>query len=176
MAVVCHLHLRVEDVDRGVDNGGSVAVGDDLEQLAGGVGDNGHEVEAQLTRLQVEDEVVGVAALLAGLQEGVLGALEADSGQVDDDVRGGGHALGERPGVDEGAAEDGDADGGVLVVGDLDDGLGGAAVDQLKAEDVGLGELGVDIDLDLGRGLGQGLLGSLLAEKSLVSKMRANDG
>ena len=50
----------------------------------------------------------------------------------------------------QGAADEGEGDGLVLVVGDLDDGLGGPAVDQLDAEDVGVGEGPDDVGLELG--------------------------
>lgn len=50
------------------------------------------------------------------------------------------------------------------MVGDLDEGRRGAAIDQLEAEDVGVGERGPDVGVE-GGGLGSsGRLGNRLLE------------
>ena len=48
------------------------------------------------------------------------------------------------------ATDKGELNGLILVVGNLDHGLGGTSVDQLDAKDVGLGEGGRDVGLELG--------------------------
>jgi hypothetical protein len=46
----------------------------------------------------------------------------------------------------EGATDDQDADRRYLVVGNIEDGFRGVAIDQLHAEDLGLREGGTDVD------------------------------
>lgn len=51
----------------------------------------------------------------------------------------------------EGAADDEDADGLGLGVVDVEDCAGWVAVDELDAKDLGVGEGGLDVDLQVGR-------------------------
>lgn len=112
-------------------------------------------MQANILRLHVEDEGVGQGLLLAGGN----GGLVLDGGQVAQD---GGVGRGVRArllGRHELAAQEGDLDGAVLIVGDIDDSLGWAAVDQFHAEDVGLGESSNDLGIQPQfRSVGNGLI------------------
>lgn len=68
----------------------------------------------------------------------------------------GGGSLGENLGVGEGSRDKGDGDGAVFLVGDVDDGAGGLAVDEAQAEDVGVGEGYFDVGFEFGGGVGDG--------------------
>ena len=62
----------------------------------------------------------------------------------------------------KGAADDGDGDGGGLVVGDVEDGASGVVVDEFDAEDFALREGGEDVDGE-SRGLEFGFVGYFVA-------------
>ena len=61
----------------------------------------------------------------------------------------------------EGSAHEGDVDGAIFLVLDVDEGLGDLAVYELDAKDVGFGEGGRDVGLELGLdgGCGGGVTG-----------------
>ena len=139
-------HLRVEEAGGSLDDGDDVVVDLDLVEVIGGGDDDAGQLEADILGQHVEDEGVGDGLLLAGGD----GGLVSDGGQVADDAGGDGGVGGQLLGGVQGAADEGEGDGLVLVVGDLDDGFGGPAVDQLDAEDVGVGEGPDDVGLELG--------------------------
>ena len=141
------LHLRVEEAGGRLDDARGAAVGLDLEDLVGGgVGDDGDQLDDDVLGHHVEDELEGQLVLLAGGD----GDVVAHGRQVAQDGGGGGGVVGQRRGGLELAADEGDFNWGVLVVGDLDQGLGDAAVDDLDAEDVGVGEGRLDVGLEVG--------------------------
>lgn len=131
--------------------------------VALGVGDDSDKAEENILRLHVEGKGEGELLLLAGGDLDVV----LDGRQVADDGLVGGLLGGELLGGGEGAADKGDLDGAIVAVVDLDDSLCGTAVDELDAKDVGLGEAGADIGLELGdirrRGVGiRSVLGNVL--------------
>ena len=118
----------------------------DLENLAGGVGDDGNKLDNDILRHHIQDKVVGESLLLAS---GDLG-LEASGGQVAHNRGVERRVLGQRLGGLEGTANKSDLDGALFLVGDVDKSPGDLAVHELDAEDVGIGEGGLDVRLQLG--------------------------
>lgn len=149
-----NIHLGVEEAGGGLNNGSGSVVDLDLVDVALGVGDNSNKTEENILRLHVEGKGKGELLLLAGGNLKVV----LDGRQVADDGLVGGLLGGELLGSGEGAADKGDLDGAIVAVVDLDDGLCGTTVDELDTKDVGLGEAGADIGLELGdigrRGVG----------------------
>lgn len=140
----------------------------DLEDLAGGVRDNGDQLELDVPRVHVQGEVVRQDLLLAGGD----GDLVAHGSQVSEDGsvmrRVGGQFLS----VQEHASDNSDLDGAILVVGDLNQRLGGPAVDELDAEDVRLGEGCRDVRLQVR--LGRDLRVCLESRVVLATTIRRN--
>ena len=126
-----------------------------LEDLAGLVGENCEELDDGVLGHHVEGEGVGHSVLRAGRD----GDVVAGHREVAQDARGLGGALGERLGRLEQAANEDNVNGAILVVGDVDQGLGEATVHKLDSEDVGIGEGRHDVDLELGCLFGDGGLG-----------------
>ncbi len=118
-----------------------------LEDLASLVGDDGEEINSDILGHHVLDESEGNGVLLAGGdRDVVLGGREvANDGSR---LR---SALGQRLGGLDDTADNGDLNWAILVVGDLNQSLGDATVDELDSKDVGLGESGLDIGLELSR-------------------------
>lgn len=151
------LHLRVEDAGRGLDDARGSAVGLDLEDLAGtGVGDDGDQLNDDILGHHVENELEGELVLGAGRD----GDVVPDGRQVAEDRGGLGRVGGQRLCSPERTANKGDVDWRLLVVSDLNQRLGDPAVDDLDAEDVGIGESRLDVGLEVGlldrhRGLGR---------------------
>lgn len=154
-------HLGVKEAHGSLDDGGQVVKGRDLEDVALGAGDDSGELDADVLGLHVEGEGVGEALALAGGDLDVV----LDGGEVVDDALVGGGVLGEVLGGDEGAGNEGDLQGPVLAVVDLDEGVGRAAVDQLDTEDVGLGEGRGDLGVEHG-GVSGGGTGLSILEAS----------
>lgn len=102
------------------------------------IGEHGEQLQPHILGLGVEREGEGDGLLLAGLDLQVV----LDDGEVAQDGLVLGGAVGQDGGGVQGAADKGELDGGGLAVGDLDEGLGRAAIDELDAEDVGVGEAG----------------------------------
>lgn len=146
--------MGIKDVSGSLDDAGDAVVGLDLEDLAGLVGDDGQELQADVLRHHVENEVEGHGVLGTGGD----GDVVADGRQVAEDGGRSRGVCGQRLGGHELAADEGDVDGASFVVGDVNEGLGGPAIDQLDAEDVGLGEGGFNVGLEVGAygGLGAG--------------------
>jgi len=141
-----YLHLGVEDAGRSLHNRSRAAVGLNLEDLALVVGDDGREVEDDILGGHVQGKGIRHNVLLAG---GDLDAIAKPRQVADDGDRLGG-ALGQRLGGLEVSADKGNVDRAFLLVGDLDQGLGGATVDELDTKDVGLGEGRLNVELEVG--------------------------
>jgi hypothetical protein len=122
-------------------------VGRNSEDVALGVGDDGQKLDAHLLGLHIEGEGIRERLLLARLDL----QLVRDRGQVPQDALVGRGCLREGLGVHEGTRDKGDLDGAGFLVVDLDEGLGRAAVDEVEAEDVGIGEGGDDVGIEDGR-------------------------
>lgn len=137
------VHLRVEDADGRLDDADGLVV--HLHRVEGilGVLEHGRQVQAQVLRVQLRHEAVRDAlALAAGDLEVVAG-----DGQVTDDRVG-------RLQRHERAADEGDGHELGLIVVEGEHRLRGVVVDQLDAEDLGVGEGGRDGDLEVRRGAG----------------------
>lgn len=117
-----------------------------------GVGDDSDELNKDILGVHVDGEGVGKLLLLASLNLEVVG----DRGEVADNLLVSRGVLGELLGGGEDTSDESDIDGLAVVVGDLDDGLDGATVDELHAEDVGLGKGGGDIGEERGGSDGGG--------------------
>lgn len=153
-------HLRVEEAGGSLDNGGAALIRRHLEDGALGIREDGKQAQAHVLRVHVEHKRVGKRLCLARLN---LQAVLHD-GQVAHDALVGGHIVGGVLGRPQRAVGEEELDRAVLVVGDLDEGRRGAAIDQLEAEDVGVGERGLDLGVE-GGGLGSsGRLGNRLLE------------
>ena len=148
------LHLRVEEAGGCLDDTDDVVVNLNLVEIVGGGDDDAGQLQLDILRQHVEDEGVRDGLLLAGGDDGLV----ADGSQVAEDAGGDGGVLRQLLGALQGTAHEGDGDGLLLMVGDLDDGLSRATVDQLHAEDVSLGEGTNDIGLELGNGFAAGVL------------------
>lgn len=154
--------MRIEKAGGSLDNGGAALVGRDLEDGALGVGEDGEEAQTDILGHHVEHKRVRERLGLARLN---LQAVLHDR-QVAHDALVGGDVLGEVLGRPQRAIGEEELDGAVFVVGDLDEGRRGAAIDQLEAEDVGVGERGSDVGIE-GGGLDH-LLSRLLICCALV--------
>jgi hypothetical protein len=139
--------LRIKDAGRSLDNADSLVGDTDLEDVSTLGSHNRAQLEAEVLGVHVQDEGVRKRLGLAGRDDGIV----TDSAQVADNASRGVGILGKRLQSVERAANESELDGLLLVVCDLDHGLGRAAVDQLDAEDVGLGEAGRDIGVELRR-------------------------
>lgn len=138
--------MRIEEAGGSLDNGGAALVSRDLEDGALGVGEDGEEAQTDILGHHVEHKRVRERLGLARLN---LQAVLHDR-QVAHDALVGGDVLGEVLGRPQRAIGEEELDGAVFVVGDLDEGRRGAAIDQLEAEDVGVGERGSDVGIEGG--------------------------
>jgi hypothetical protein len=131
------LHLGIEEAGVLIHNGDSSVVRLHGEE---GIarGDDGGNIQTKLLRMHVGLDPEGQRLLLAGrdLDSILLG------GQVAHDTG----ALRIEVGRPEAAADELDDDGLWLLVREGDEGVGGLAVDELYAEDFGIGEAGGDCD------------------------------
>lgn len=150
-------HLRVEEASRGFHNGRGAIVGRDGEDATLGVGDNGHELDADVLGLHVERKGIGHLLRLAGGD----GQVVLRGRQVVQDALVERRVVGQRLLRRQGARDKGDLDGAVLVVGHLDDGARGLAVDQAQADELGVGKRGRDLGIELRGGGGSFRLGLL---------------
>lgn len=159
------VHLGVEEASGSLNDGGSGVGGLDLVDGTLGVGDDSDELNKDILGVHVDGEGVGKLLLLASLNLEVVG----DRGEVADNLLVSRGVLGELLGGGEDTSDESDIDGLAVVVGDLDDGLDGATVDELHAEDVGLGKGGGDIGEERGGSDGGGS-GSVILERWSVSE------
>lgn len=160
------IHLGVEEAGGSLDNGGAALIRRDLEDGALGIGEDGKQAQTHILRSHVQRKRVGKRLCLARLN---LQAVLHD-GQVAHDALIGGHVGGEVLGRPQRAVGKEELDGAVLVVGDLNEGRRGAAIDQLEAEDVGVGERGSDVGVERG-GLSLWLSGLLELAVALVWRL-----
>lgn len=138
--------MGIEEAGGSLHNGGAALISRDLEDGALGVGEDGEQAQTDVLGHHVEHKRVRERLCLAGLNlQAVL-----DNSQVAHDALVGGDVLGEVLGGPQGAIGEEELDGAIFVVGDLDEGGRGAAIDQLKAEDVGIGERGSDVGIQGG--------------------------
>lgn len=75
-----------------------------------------------------------------------------------DDALVGGRVVGQRLAGAQGARDESDLDGALLVVGHLEDRARGLSVDEAQADELGVGEAGDDLGVE-GRGDGGGGFG-----------------
>lgn len=93
------------------------------------VSDDGGEIQSQVLRVKLGDEVVVDAIGLAGGDFHIV----PGSRQVTDDLRTSLRIEGSGPEI---AANEADADGLLLVIGDREECLGWVAIDELDAENL----------------------------------------
>ncbi len=148
------IHLGVEEAGGSLDNAGQAAVDLHLEDLALGVRHDSLELQNDVLGVHVQDEVEGERLGFAGGDRDVV----SHSRQVADHAGRLRSVLGQRLGGPKLATHDRDLNGPILVVGDLDQSSCRPAVDELDAEDVGIGKGRLDVGLELGSC--GGLLGS----------------
>lgn len=151
-----NIHLGVEEAGRRLDDGGSLVISLELVDSTLGVGDDSNYLEKNILGLHILGESKG--QLLLGTSRNLEAVLHGRQVAHDALVSRGIGSAG--LGGDERAANHGDGDGLRLMVGDLDEGLGRSAVDELHAEDVSVGEgrLGIGGELRLGDGRGTSVL------------------
>lgn len=154
---VINLHLRIEPANRRLNNADSLVVDLTSVDLACSALQHGGEVQAQVLRVHLSRERVCESLALAGGDRDAI----ALGGEVAEDGRDLRRAR-DVYGSGERAANDQDLDGLGLLVVDVEDGTGGVAVHELDAEDLCLREGGGNVDIDVGRGLGRGVLDLLL--------------
>lgn len=139
-------HLRVKEAGRGLNDGGGSVVSLELVDIAVGVGDNSNKLEKDILGLHVEGEGERKLLLLTSLN----GEVVRDSSQVTDDALVGGLVSGKLLGGSELATNEGDLDGSLVAVLDLNNSLGRSAIDKLDAKDVGVGERRSHVGSELG--------------------------
>lgn len=149
------LHLRVEEAGGRLDNGSGAVESREGKDAALVVGEDGHELDADVLGLHVEGKAVGDGLGLAGVD----GQVVLRGRQVVEDALVGGGVGGQGLVRGEGARHQGELDGAGLVVGHLEQGARGLAVDQAQANELGVGKGGRDFGVDGGRGgVGGGVL------------------
>jgi hypothetical protein len=132
-------------------------VNQDLVEVTGRISDEGGELDANILGLHILGERERKLLLLASGDLNVV----LDGSQVADDASISGAVLGDLLQGVERTGNKGDRDGvGILVV-DLNDSLGRTSVDELNAEDFGLGEDSLDISVE-------GSLGSGIDDRSVL--------
>lgn len=136
-----NIHLRVKNAGGSLNNADSLVVdGDGVEGFLR-VLEHSYQLETHILGVHLGAEAVRDGLLLAGrnVERVALG------GEILQDARFIAGVLEQR------AADDGDADGLGLFIGDGQARLGGVAIDELHAEDLGLRKAGRHGDLEVGR-------------------------
>ena len=152
-------HLRIKEADGRVNNSRLVLQRGHLVHIALSIRDERHELDIHILGVDIQRKRVRELLLLAGLDLDVV----RHGREVAHDALVAGRVGGQVLGGGEGPGHEDDLDGVRLVVVDLDEGVDGAAVDELDAEDVGVGEGGLDVGVeDGGVGWGDGLLSGVL--------------
>lgn len=160
-----NVHLRVKEADGRLHDRGDLVRSLHLEDLPLVIHDHGRQLHAHVLRLHVQREAKGqLLGLAGGHVDGVL-----HSRQVAHDALPRRRILGLGLGREQGARDEGHVEGRGVVVGDGDEGLGGAVVDKLNAEDVGFRERGRHVGGDLGGAIGRGGAGVRALEKKRKS-------
>lgn len=148
-------HLGVKEADGSLDNGRLVVENDDGDDVAIAVGNNGSELDHHILGLLVEGEGEWESLLLASLN---LGAVLHRGDVVQDGLVG--RSFGrELLGVLDVAGDEGDDDWASLLVLNINEGIGRAAVQDLDAKNVRVGEARLDLRIEGGRLSGRGGLG-----------------
>jgi hypothetical protein len=144
--------LRVEEAGGGLNDGGRAIMDQDLVEGTIGVRNESLELNANLLRLHVLSEREGKLLLLASGDLNVV----LDGRQVTDDAGVTRAVLRKILKSVQRARDEGNLDGVGVLVGDLNDSLGRATVDELYAENVGFREGSLDLGLEgsLGSGIG----------------------
>jgi hypothetical protein len=155
--------LRVEEAGGGLNDGGRAIMDQDLVEGTIGVRNESLELNANLLRLHVLSEREGKLLLLASGDLNVV----LDGRQVTDDAGVTRAVLRKILKSVQRARDEGNLDGVGVLVGDLNDSLGRATVDELYAENVGFREGSLDLGLEgsLGSGIG---IRSILDEGRLL--------
>ena len=144
------IHLRVEEASRRLDNRGSRVVSLDLVDAALVIGDDGDNLEKNVLGLHVLGKGEGEVLLGTSLNLDIVlhRRQVARNALIRRRVSSAGLCGHER------TADKSNRDSMSFVVGDFDNGLGRASVDELHTEDVGVGEgrLGIGGELGFGNG------------------------
>lgn len=117
-----------------------------LVQVAVGVCNDRRKLQLHILGLHIQRKGVREALGLASLN----GEVVLHGSEVADDALVGGSSRGELLGDGEDAGQEGELDGTIFFVGNFDEGLCRAAVDEAHAEDVGVGEGGFEVGGELG--------------------------
>lgn len=133
--------MRIKNAGGGLNNGDSLVVSGEGEQVLLLVLNHSHELQTDVLGMHLGCEAVGQRLLFAA---GDLQAITLAS-KVAQDVRLVAGLLDQR------SADDGDSNRLGLLVVDGQPGLGRVAVDQFDAEDLSLRKAGLDGDLEVGR-------------------------
>lgn len=165
------VHLGIKEADGSLDDGGQIVVGLGLEDVALGVGDNGLKTHADILGLHIEGEGVEDALGLACRDDDVL----LDHSEVAQNEIVERCILGSLLGREKGTGDEGDLDGAVVVVGELDQRRRRAAVDELNAKDVGIGERGGHIGIEDGGISGRSARLSVLVVAASVNGQESCD-
>jgi hypothetical protein len=147
------LHLRVEPGQRCLNDADGLVVDLLGVDLAGCALEHSGDVQAQVLRVHLGRERVGESLVLAG-GDGDAVALGGQVAQDGGDLR----RAGDIDGSGERATDDQNLDGLGLLVVDIKNGAGRAAVDELNAKDLCVREGGLDVDVDVGSLLLAGVL------------------
>jgi hypothetical protein len=147
-------HLRVEEAHRSLNNRDSAVESRVGVEHAHVVLENGGQVEGQVLGVHLGSEAVGCSLLLAGRNQKVVLA----EGQVADSL-----------GADERTTNEAKVNGGSLVVGDGQNGVGRVAIDELDTENLRVGEGNRDGDIQLGSLLDIRILNLLYDLRSLCT-------
>ena len=141
------VHLGIEERGRSLDDRHSLV--EDLfgKDFTRGALDNSGKVESQVLGVHLGREAVGERLLLASGD----GEVVAGRRQVAEDNRRGRSAWSTN-GSEERTADKEEVDGLGLLVGDVEDGLSGMAVDKLDSEDLAVREGSGNGDCNVGRG------------------------
>lgn len=149
------VHLRIEEAGRSLNNNGSTIMSLELVQVTRRGGDHSSELETDILGLHIQRKRVRERLGLACLD----GLVVLHGRQVAQDALVGRGAGGKFLGGGEDTSQEGDLDGGILLVGDLDEGLCGTSVDEADTEDVSVGEGRLEVGLELRLGFGVGIFG-----------------
>jgi hypothetical protein len=146
MLLQLSLHLRVEPGQGCLNDADSLVVDLLGVNLTSCTLQHGGDVQAQVLRVHLGRERVGESLVLAG-GDGDAIALGGQVAQDGGDLR----CARNIDGSGKRAADNQDLDGLGLLVVDIENGAGRAAVDELDAKDLCVRERGLDVDVDVGR-------------------------
>lgn len=133
---VGNIHLGVEEASGRLDNSSHLICSLNLEDLTLIIHDHSRQLDPHILRLHIQCKAERQLLGLTGRHiHSVLHGREVAHNALPQR-----RILGQGLGADQGSANESDVQRGSVVVGDGDEGLGGAVVDELDAEDVGFGE------------------------------------